>query len=62
MADMTCVSVPRPDKFKRLSHDKSKLNQFNVFKTISMDLNNKKTLHILILIFPQLTIFSHLGE
>lgn len=62
MADMTRVFVPRPDKFKRLSYDKSQLKQFNVFKTISMDLNNKKNLHILILIFPQLTIFFHLGE
>jgi hypothetical protein len=42
MADMTRVFVPRPDKFKRLSYDKSQLKQFNVFKTISMDLNNKK--------------------
>lgn len=59
MADMTRVFVPRPDKFKRLSHSKSKLKQFNVFKAIS---NNNKTLHILILIFLQLTIFSHLDE
>jgi hypothetical protein len=33
MADMTRVFVPRPDKFKRLSYDKSQLKQFNVFKT-----------------------------
>lgn len=44
MADMTRVFVPRPDKFKRLSYDKSQLKQFNVFKTISMDLNNKKNI------------------